>query len=61
MVFVLNTPGGKHGLSPLEKIEPQQREYEAAGKSARDHFAAATARAGVAAAPQLAGDNGGTV
>jgi len=53
MVFVLNTPGGKHGLSPLGKIKPQQREYEAAAKTARDHFAAATARAGVSAGPQL--------
>ena len=53
MVFVLNTPGASMGYLPLEKIEPQQREYEAAAKTARDHFAAATARAGVSAAPQL--------
>jgi len=53
MVFVLNTPGASMGYLPLEKIEPQQREYEAAAKTARDHFAAATARAGVCAAPQL--------
>jgi hypothetical protein len=53
MVFVLNTPGASMGYLPLEKIEPQQREYEAAAKTARDHFAAATARAGVSAGPQL--------
>ena len=53
MVFVLNTPGASMGYLPLEKIEPQQREYEAAAKTARDRFAAATARAGVASAPQL--------
>ena len=39
MVFVLNTPGASMGYLPLEKIEPQQREYEAAAKTARDHFA----------------------
>jgi nucleotide-binding universal stress UspA family protein len=53
MVFVLNTPGASMGYLPLEKIEPRQREYEAAAKTARDRFAAATARAGVSAAPQL--------
>jgi nucleotide-binding universal stress UspA family protein len=53
MVFVLNTPGASMGYLPLEKIEPRQREYEAAAKTARDRFAAATARAGVSAEPQL--------
>ena len=53
MVFVLNTPGTSMGYLPLEKIEPRQREYEAAANTARDRFAAATARAGVSAAPQL--------
>ena len=53
MVFVLNIPRASMGYLALEKIEPRQREYETAAKVARDRFAAATARAGVAAAPQL--------
>jgi len=53
MSFVLSIPGASMGYLPIAEIEPQQREYETAAETACDRFSAATARAGVSAAPRL--------
>jgi nucleotide-binding universal stress UspA family protein len=44
-------PVAATGYIPPEVIEAQQRDSEAAAKAALDHFAAATARAGIGAEP----------
>ncbi len=52
-VYVPNIPGASMGYLPIETIEKQQRENEAAAQSAVDHFSAAATNVGVIAESRL--------
>jgi len=49
IAFIPNIPGASLGYLPIETIEAQQRENEAAAETAAEHFVTASAKAGVAA------------
>ena len=53
IAFVPNIPGASLGYLPIETIEAQERENEAAAEDAVSHFTAASAKAGVAAEPRV--------
>jgi nucleotide-binding universal stress UspA family protein len=53
IAYIPNIPGASLGYLPIETIEAQQRDNEAAAETAIDHFAAVSENAGVSAEPQV--------